>query len=165
MIYIHIATSITAICTGWLQFFGKLRARSIRTHRAVGKLYSYCVLLGGVTGVYLAFYATGGWVSSVGFLLLALLWIYTLVRGIRAITVNKDRREHQRWMTRNYALTFAAVTLRLYLPISIAAFGIESFNDYYRVIAWLCWIPNLFFAQWLLNRSNHFSILEAGGSK
>ncbi|QMV42423.1 DUF2306 domain-containing protein [Cohnella cholangitidis] len=167
MLYIHIVTAIIAICTGWPQFIGKLRARSIRAHRAIGKIYSYCVLLGGVSGIYLSFYATGGWVSSAGFLLLALLWIYTLIKGIRAITVNKDTREHQRWMTRNYALTFAAVTLRIYLPLSMAIFGFESFDDYYRAIAWLCWVPNLIFAQWLVNRSKrqkvHFHSWKTGG--
>lgn len=153
ILYIHIATSIIAICTGWLQFLSKLRAKSYRTHRLVGKIYSYNVLLGGLSGLYLSFYATGGWVSSVGFFLLSITWLYTLVRGIRAITVKKDRLEHQRWMTRNYALTFAAVTLRIYLPISMMIFGFESFNDYYRAIAWLCWIPNLIVADWLLYRS------------
>ncbi|MFC5703341.1 DUF2306 domain-containing protein [Cohnella faecalis] len=152
MVYTHVATAIAAICTGWLQFISKLRSRSYRLHKAIGRIYSVGVLLGGISGFYLSFYATGGWVSSVGFLLLSILWLYTLVRGIRAIAVKKDRAEHQRWMTRNYALTFAAVTLRLYLPICMAVFGLEHFNDYYRVIAWLCWVPNLFFAQWLLTR-------------
>ena len=32
-----------------------------------------------------------------------------------------DYRAHQRWMIRSFALTFAAVTLRLYLPISMIA--------------------------------------------
>lgn len=158
MLYIHIATSIAAISTGWTQFIGKIRAKSIRVHRTIGRIYSYSVLLGGVTGAYLSFYATGGWISSAGFLLLSLLWLYTLVKGIGAIAVRKDRLEHQKWMSMNYALTFAAVMLRIYIPVSMAAFGAEAFNDYYRVIAWLCWVPNLFFAQWLLNRSKHKTI-------
>jgi hypothetical protein len=36
---------------------------------------------------------------------------------------------------------FAAVTLRIYIPISQIA-GLD-YTDSYRVIAWLCWIPNL----------------------
>ncbi|MMZ69505.1 hypothetical protein D1872_323530 [compost metagenome] len=55
-------------------------------------------------------------------------------------------------MTRNYALTFAAVTLRIYLPVSMLIFGLEHFNDYYRVIAWLSWIPNLIVAELILKR-------------
>jgi hypothetical protein len=52
-------------------------------------------------------------------------------------------------MTRNFALTFAAVMLRLYLPIAVAAGA--DFELAYAIIAWLCWVPNLLVADWLLN--------------
>ena len=55
-------------------------------------------------------------------------------------------------MVRSYALTLAAVTLRIYLPASQVA-GV-SFTIAYPVIAWLCWVPNLLLAQWFL-RSMH----------
>ena len=42
-------------------------------------------------------------------------------------------------MVRSFALTFAAVTLRLYLPIAVFAFGFE-FNSAYSAIAWLAWV-------------------------
>jgi hypothetical protein len=51
-------------------------------------------------------------------------------------------------MTRNYALTFAGVTLRLWLPI-FGGFGIEFLTGY-LIVSWLCWIPNLFVAQWII---------------
>ncbi|MNI25179.1 hypothetical protein D3C73_788180 [compost metagenome] len=152
MLYIHIITAIVAISIGWLQFISKLRAKSTRFHKMIGRIYSGCVVLSGLSGIYLSFYATGGLISSIGFFLLSLSWLYTLIRGIRAISVNKDRIAHQKWMTRNYALTFAAVTLRIYLPVSMLIFGLEYFNEYYRVIAWLCWIPNWIVAELILKR-------------
>jgi len=155
VLYVHIASGIAAICIGWVQFVPKLRAKSVRLHQAVGRVYAGAVILSGLSGVYLSFYATGGWVSSAGFLLLSLAWLYTLGRGVRAIVVGRDRASHRRWMTLNYALTLAAVTLRIYLPLSIVLFGFEAFNDYYRVIAWLCWVPNLIFAQWWLSRRSN----------
>ena len=43
-------------------------------------------------------------------------------------------------MIRSYALTAAAITLRVYLGI---ATGLHlPFNIAYPVIAWLCWVPN-----------------------
>ena len=51
-------------------------------------------------------------------------------------------------MIRSYAVTLAALTLRLYLPLSQAA-GIE-FVAAYQVISWLCWVPNLLFAEWVV---------------
>jgi hypothetical protein len=53
-------------------------------------------------------------------------------------------------MVRNFALTFAAVMLRLYLPASMVV-GIE-FELAYPVIAWLCWLPNVVVAEMLFNR-------------
>jgi hypothetical protein len=53
-------------------------------------------------------------------------------------------------MIRSYALTAAAITLRTYLPILLLSGA--SYVTSYRIVAWACWIPNLFFAEWLLRR-------------
>ncbi|HVI70335.1 MAG TPA: DUF2306 domain-containing protein, partial [Pyrinomonadaceae bacterium] len=50
--------------------------------------------------------------------------------------------EHRAWMIRSFALTFAAVTLRLYLPLSMLLLHVR-FVDAYRAISFLCWVPNL----------------------
>jgi hypothetical protein len=51
-------------------------------------------------------------------------------------------------MIRSFALAFAAVRLRIYIPLSqIAGF---DYDDSYRMIAWLCWVPNLLVAQLLV---------------
>jgi len=47
------------------------------------------------------------------------------------------------------ALTFAAVTLRLYLPVLGGTLGFETG---YPIVAWLCWVPNLIVAEWILRR-------------
>jgi len=60
--------------------------------------------------------------------------------------------EHRKWMVRNFSLTFAAVTLRFYLPAAMVA-GIEL-SVAYPVIAWLCWMPNLLFAEWRYNTAH-----------
>lgn len=48
------------------------------------------------------------------------------------------------------ALCLAAVTLRIYLPVSAVA-GIP-FDQAYPTIAWLCWVPNLIVAEWFFVR-------------
>jgi hypothetical protein len=53
-------------------------------------------------------------------------------------------------MTRSFALTLAAVTLRIWLPLSAVA-GIP-FPDAYQVVAWLCWVPNLIVTEWFILR-------------
>ncbi|MEQ8879328.1 MAG: DUF2306 domain-containing protein, partial [Cyclobacteriaceae bacterium] len=63
----------------------------------------------------------------------------------------KKIEEHQRWMLRSYALTFAAVTLRLWLP-ALTGLGI-AFIVAYKIISWLSWVPNLLVVEWLINRT------------
>jgi hypothetical protein len=50
----------------------------------------------------------------------------------------------------SYSLIFAAVTLRIELPLLIIAFG--DFTPAYRVVAWLSWVPNLLWAAWYARR-------------
>lgn len=53
-------------------------------------------------------------------------------------------------MIRSFALTCAAVTLRLYLLI---LFGLPiPFVQGYRAISFLCWVPNLIVAEYYLRR-------------
>jgi hypothetical protein len=79
--------------------------------------------------------------------MLASCWLGCTIAGWRQ-AVGRDLPAHRRWMIRSYALTLAAVTLRLYLPLS-ASLGIP-FATAYPAIAWLCWIPNLAAAQWVI---------------
>jgi hypothetical protein len=61
-------------------------------------------------------------------------------------------------MLRSYALTFAAVTLRLYLPLAvIASIHGYDFMVAYRFIAWFAWVPNAIFAELFIRRGREFS--------
>src|SRR3954467_1731561 len=61
---------------------------------------------------------------------------------------------HRKWMIRNYSLTFAAVTLRIWLLIFILIAGIENYETSYIIISWLCWIPNLLIAEFYVRKSD-----------
>jgi uncharacterized membrane protein len=148
----HIFASAVALALGPFQFSAKLRGTRPGLHRWLGRLYlGIGVLLGGLAGLFMALHAFGGLASRLGFACLAIAWLYTGLRAYRAIRA-RDLASHRRWMVRNFALTFAAVTLRLYLPASVAA-GIP-FELAYPVIAWLCWLPNITVAEWLFNRAH-----------
>jgi hypothetical protein len=62
----------------------------------------------------------------------------------------KEIQPHRQWMIRNYALTFAAVTLRLWLLVFQVA-GVALLEGYIAV-AWLSWVPNLIAAELLVDR-------------
>jgi uncharacterized membrane protein len=150
VVYAHIFASVFAMSLGPFQFSARLRAKWLALHRWLGRLYlGIGVLGGGITGLILAARAFGGWTARLGFACLAIAWLYTGLQAYLAIR-SKDILAHRRWMFRNFAHTFAAVTLRIWLPLSIAS-GF-TFEVAYPVIAWLCWIPNLVVADVLQRR-------------
>jgi hypothetical protein len=62
--------------------------------------------------------------------------------------MQRDFAAHRRWIIRSFALTLAAVTLRLYVPIAVML--PVQFEDAYRAISFLCWVPNLLVAELFL---------------
>ncbi|MDN5214624.1 DUF2306 domain-containing protein [Fulvivirgaceae bacterium BMA12] len=148
--YLHIALGVISLICGWSQFSKKLRIKRLNLHRNLGKVYILAVLPAGAAGLYLAFYATGGIIAQLGFGCLAVLWLYTTGKAYYSIR-QIDIQNHQYWMIRSYALCFAAVALRLWLPFSQAVLGLE-FIFAYRIVAWLCWVPNLIFSEWLVRK-------------
>lgn len=144
---LHLVGGLLAIAVGAFQVNGRLRARYLSWHRVLGRVYVVAVVTGGVAGLVLAVRAFGGLASNFGFGLLAACWLGATLNAWRHIR-RGDVRSHRAWMLRSYALTLAAVTLRLYLPASQAA-GI-AFEAAYPAIAWLCWVPNLLVVEWFL---------------
>jgi len=143
-IALHVFSAVVALALGPFQFREGLRARRPKLHRMMGRLYlGVGVLVGGLSGLYLAAGAFGGPAARLGFAFLALAWLYTGWKAYSAIRAG-DVASHRAWMLRNFALTTAAVTLRIYLPVSMLA-GIP-FEVAYPAIAWLCWVPNLLVA-------------------
>jgi uncharacterized membrane protein len=155
-IYAHVFGAAVALVLGPFQFWSKLRNRRLQLHRWLGRLYlGVGVLIGGVSGLFMAMHAFGGPAARAGFACLALAWLYTGLRAYIAIRA-RDTIAHRGWMVRNFALTFAAVTLRLYLPASVAS-GL-AFEVTYPIIAWLCWVPNLLVAELLISRTRRPAI-------
>lgn len=143
--YTHIFLGGLALLAGFSQFYKKLRRKSPALHRTLGKIYVTAVLLSGLAGLGIAFFATGGIIPALGFAGLAIFWLYTTSNAYASIK-KPDIEAHQRWMIRSYALCFAAVTLRLYLPLFTGALNID-FIPAYKIIAWLCWVPNILVAE------------------
>ena len=144
---VHVAFAATALALGALQLFPRLRARWPTWHRRAGTVYVIACMIGGAAGLVLALGTTAGPIGTAGFGALALLWIGCTAQAWRFAKA-RDFISHRRWMIRSYALTFAAVTLRIYLPIAIMAR--LDIGPAYQAISFLCWVPNLIVAElWL----------------
>ncbi|MGD9588556.1 MAG: DUF2306 domain-containing protein [Pyrinomonadaceae bacterium] len=149
--YLHVALGALALLIGGFQFFGSLRDRVTALHRTLGKIYVASVFISSVAGLGIAIFAEGGIFAKTGFAGLAIAWMYSNFRAYTAIR-RVDITEHRNWMIRNFSLTFAAVTLRIWLPLFLAGFGMK-FGTAYPIIAWLCWVPNLIVGELIVRHS------------
>ena len=158
--FVHVAAGGIALLVGPLQFSRALRERVPSVHRAAGRTYLVAVLAGGLGALVLAPVNTAGMVGFFGFGTLGVLWIGTAWRGYRAIR-GGDVGTHQAWMLRNFALTYAAVTLRLWVGVLTAvqspwivtgADAEAAFTNAYAAVPFLAWIPNLVVAELLVRR-------------
>jgi len=147
--YTHIILGGIALLIGWTQFSSKIRIRNLTLHKQIGKIYLIAVILSSMAGVYIGFFATGGLIASSGFICLGIIWFYTTLQSYLYIK-NKQVEQHQKMMIYSYAACFAAVTLRIWLPLLTLIYG--DFAKAYVIVAWLCWIPNLIVASLITKR-------------
>jgi uncharacterized membrane protein len=157
-LYVHVIAGGLALATSPLQFIARLRDHKPRVHRIIGWVALTSIVAGGVAGVVLSATSLAGPVGTAGFGLLGVAWIGCAITALVAI---RRRRvvAHRRWMVRAFALTYAAVTLRLWLVALMGtqvAAGVDqviAFDRAYVVVPFLCWVPNLLVAELYLRRA------------
>lgn len=159
-VYVHIIGAFIALLVGPFQFIKGLRDRHPMLHRWIGRLYLVAGIgVGGLGGIIISFHSPAGLVGTFGFTMLALAWWYTGWEAYRTIRAGRVQ-EHKMWMIRNYALTFAAVTLRLWLGVLVPLVMFQmptpdldaAILEAYRVVPFMCWVPNLIVAEVIINR-------------
>ena len=147
--YVHVISGMFVILIGPFQFLKPWRNRNLKFHRIAGKLYVYGILFfAAPSGFIMAFYAEGGFWSGLGFVILSVLWfVFTLIAVIKIRA--RQVEAHRIWMMRSFALSFAAVTLRLLVPVLS-----ELMYDQQELIvistAWLSWLLNLLIAEGMI---------------
>jgi uncharacterized membrane protein len=157
---LHILTATVMVFAGLFQFSASLRHRHPHIHRRTGYLYLSSNLISSLTGFFIAFF-TVEFNQQVAFFVLNILWFLTGLLAFRAIR-RGDIEVHQRWMTRNYAMTLAAVFARLLVPLVIVLLILKNpatggnFNSLLReclgIGVWLSIVVNLTIADWLINQ-------------
>ncbi|WP_298961843.1 DUF2306 domain-containing protein [uncultured Roseibium sp.] len=148
-LYAHIGVAPIALALMPFQFMSGVRRRWPALHRWSGRVYVAAILVSGLAGLQLAFHTTTGAFATLGFALLAFIWLGTTGAAFY-YAVSRQIERHRRWMLRSAALTFAAVTLRVYLGSSMALGA--DFAIAYPIISWACWVPNAVLVELYLRR-------------
>ena len=144
--FVHVFSSLFALLAGFTQFSKWILKSKPAIHRAMGYTYVINVLLiTGPAGLLMSFYANGGVLSRIAFVMLSALWIsYTAMALYFAL--KRKFKSHRIFMIRSYALTLSAITLRIW-KVLLANFTDIPPLDRYRIIAWLGWTLNLLIAE------------------
>lgn len=158
--YVHIVFAGVALVLGPMQFWAGFRERFRVAHRWIGRTYLASIAIGGLASLVMAPFNSAGFVGFFGFGTVGVLWLYTGWKAYRAVRA-RDIRSHQAWMMRNFALTYAAVTLRLWtglllgvqLPFVGGDFDFGAvFANAYAAVPFLSWLPNVIVAEVLIRR-------------
>ena len=172
-LFVHAFSGGIALLIGPFQFLDGFRKRRQNIHRWMGRIYLVSILIGGLSAFIIAPGMISGLVGEVGLLSLAVLWLWTGWNAYSSIRKG-DVKSHREWMIRSFALTFAAATLRLWLGTLIAtqlpflqtkyAGDFDAlFVEVYRVVMWLCWVPNLIAAEMIIQRRRKPQTLSSIG--
>lgn len=155
--YLHIIFGGIALLTGWIQFNKFIRQRYRSFHRVIGKTYILSVWLSALGVAYIGFFAEGGFIAFLGFMLGNFIWAYTTTNGYLAIK-KRSIIKHRKLMIFSYAVCVGAVTLRVWLPFLVHC--THDFIFSYQIVSWISWAPNLLVGWFFARRLKEDQILK-----
>jgi len=112
-------------------------------HALFGKAYLALSCVAILSGIPLSIQAEGGWLASLSFLTLSVVWAWASY-GVFRTARRRQFGRHQQWVWFHYALAFSAVFLRI--GLGIAAYLDYEVHQVSAAVGWLSWQPALLYA-------------------
>jgi uncharacterized membrane protein len=143
MLLPHGLAGALALLLAPFQFSAKLRRRSIRLHRVLGRLYVAGVAVSAPLAIPVAIILgppslmMAAVIQSCGWLVTTAVALYCVRRG--------DIRQHQEWMIRSYPFAMVFVLARAVLAVpAVRALGEVGFvSVVWSLVAAACFVPSL----------------------
>ena len=147
--YAHVLIAAVILLIGLFQIHPTFGLRWRKTHRLMGKIYVGGILFFSAPGgLVMSMFINRGPVVQASFVLQCAIWfICTWLAYVRIL--QRDIQAHRQWILRSFALTLAAITLRIYVFLGSWSFDLAQPTSY-ATIAWLSWVPNLIICEWYL---------------
>lgn len=145
-LYLHIMASFLAIIIGMIQFIPAVYHKYPRLHKSLGKFYVVLILFfAAPMGFVTAILHTKVLQSQFGFGVLSIFWFLATLVAFKHI-IDKKLLLHIEWMIRSFAITTAAMTLRLenILLIKLLSINLDTSNS---ITSWMSWTINILFAE------------------
>lgn len=146
-LYMHVPSALLSLPACLLLSMASLRQRFRRTHRVIGRITAALVGLGVVpTGLYLAFFAQGGLVTTAGFWLTGGIAGYAMLRSVVCARAG-DFHEHRRYSLHVTAQLSVAVLSRFML-VAFESAGLYATWAYVAAL-WVPVVTCALAAEWL----------------
>lgn len=137
-LYVHVPSSLLALPACLVLSIGRVRRRWPRFHRWLGRVAAALVLLLVVpSGMYLACFAQGGLITTLGFWLTGLIAFAAMVKSVRSARA-RDMKAHRRFSGHVVAQLSVAVISRVLL-VGAEEAGVYATWVYVAAL----WIPVL----------------------
>jgi len=150
--YTHVFSIIFALLAGFTQFSNFILQEHKKVHRVMGRIYAYDILFVNFpAAMIMAIYANGLLPGKAAFVVLDCLWFWFTYKAVYEVRKGHVI-AHKQYMIRSYSLTLSAITLRSW-KIIISGFVYIDPVHLYMIDAWMGFIPNLLFAEWLIRRT------------
>lgn len=135
-LYMHVPSALFALPACVVLLSNRVRARVPRFHRWLGRITGAVIVLAVVpSGLYLAFFATGGLITTLGFWLTGLITFVAMAKSIESARAG-DIKAHRRFSAHVAAQLSVAVFSRLMLA---SAEQLEIYDEWVYVTA--LWLP------------------------
>lgn len=137
-LYVHVPTALFALPACLMLLIGRVRTRLPRLHRWLGRVTAALVVFAVVpSGMYLALFAQGGLMSTLGFWLTGLLTLVAMVKSVERARA-RDMKSHRRFSAHVVAQLSVAVVSRFVL---VGAEELGLYSEWVYIAA--LWVPVL----------------------
>lgn len=135
-LYVHVPSALCALPACLVLLSARVRTRLPRFHRWLGRVTAALIVFALVpSGLYLAWFAQGGWLSTLGFSLTGAITFVAMVKGVQSARA-KDMKAHRRFSTHVAAQLSVAVMSRFLL---VGAEELGLYSEWVYVAA--LWVP------------------------
>jgi uncharacterized membrane protein len=147
---VHILPGLLFILLAPFQFSAGFRARHLKAHRIIGRVFLICGLIAGTTALVMSFAipAIGGVNQAAATTLFGALFLFALAKAY----IHIRRREialHREWMIRAYAIGLAVTTIRPIVGIFFATSRLSGLTprEFFGTAFWIGFTIHLIVAE------------------
>jgi uncharacterized membrane protein len=131
------------------QFISYLRTHFLKTHKILGKIYVYSIIVSSITSFYLCATTPENLWYALGLGGFTFAWLITAVKGMLCAMKGKID-QHKAWMVRSFVVTAGFSISRLLEDMIVHADAAVARVERLTVLSWISWIIPLLITEWIL---------------